>query len=483
MKKTLRLLLALLAVLIVVIVIKTISFRSMQIKPEPATLPAFGAQSVANLSKAITFPTISYDNELPIDSLEFREYHQFIFEAYPLIHKNLKREILSEFSLLYTWKGTNPSLKPAILVAHLDVVPAGETIDWEKPPFSGANDGTFIWGRGTLDDKVSMIAILEAAEKLLSENFRPERTVYLAFGHDEEISGLKGARIIASALEERGVEAEFVLDEGLTILKGIVPMINQPVATIGTSEKGYLSVKLSVEMDGGHSSLPGIETSVTVLNKALYNIINKQPEAKITKPINDFIRYVAPEMPFYAKAIFANQWLFKGVILNIYTGSNAGNAIVRTTTSPTIVTAGLKDNVIPTRAEAVVNFRILPEETSAGMLQHLKNVIDDDRVKMSVFGQVDEPSPVSPVNTASFEIISKTIRQVFPDAIIAPTLATGASDSRHYANVCKNIYKFLPIVLNQDDLARLHGLNERIKIEDFMNCTGFYYQLIKNTIF
>lgn len=483
MKKILRLLLVLMVVLIIVIVVKTISFRTMQVQVEPATLAPFGNESVSNLSKAITFPTISYEIDLPIDTLSFKKFNRFIYETYPLIHLNLKKEVFSEFSLLYTWEGTNPSLKPIILLAHMDVVPAGETKDWEKPPFSGENDGTFVWGRGTLDDKVSMIAILEAAEKLLSENFRPERTVYFAFGHDEEILGSKGARIISSALEERGVEAEFILDEGLTILKGIVPMINQPVALIGTSEKGYLSVKQSVEMDGGHSSLPGKESSITVLNKALQNVINKQPEAKITEPINDFIRHVGPEMPFYAKVIFANQWLFKGIILKIYTGSNAGNAIVQTTTSPTIIKAGLKDNVIPTRAEAVVNFRILPEETSADMLQHLKNVVDDERVKMSVFGQVEEPSPVSSINTAGFEILSRTIRQVYPDVIIAPSLATGATDSRHYENICRNIYKFLPVVLYQEDLARIHGLNERIRIEDFMNGIGFYYQLMKNTNF
>jgi len=481
MKKTLRILLALIIVLLVVVIFKTITFQSIQIEVEPVTPPVFRNESVANLSKAITFPTISHEIDLPIDSLVFLEFHQFIAETYPLIHSELKKEVFSEFSLLYTWEGKDASLKPVILMAHMDVVPAAETDAWEKPPFSGENDGTFIWGRGTLDDKGSMIAILEAAERLLSEDYRPERTIYLAFGHDEEINGLRGARVIASALKERGVEAEFILDEGLAILKGIVPMISKPVATIGTSEKGYLSVTLTVEMEGGHSSTPEKETSITVLNKALHSIINKQTKAGISAPLKDFIRYIGPEMPFYMRAIFANQWLFKGIIVNIYEGSNAGNATVRTTTAPTIINAGLKDNVIPTKAEAVVNFRIIPGETSADVIRHLQKVIADDRVNISVVGQAEEPTPVSPVNVSGFEIISKTIQQVYPEVILSPMLVVGQTDSRHYTDVSRNIYRFVPVVVNRKDLARMHGLNERISIDDFIRSIGFYYQLIKNT--
>ena len=187
---------------------------------------------------------------LPIDTLAFLGFHQFLSEAYPLIHSDLKKEVFSEFSLLYTWEGKNPDQKPIILMAHMDVVPAPDEERWEQPPYSGANDGTFIWGRGAIDDKGLMIATLEAVEKLLGEKFVPDRTIYLAFGHDEEILG-NGARVIANTLKERGVEAEFILDEGLSITKGIVPMINIPVASIGISEKGYMSVALTVEMDGG----------------------------------------------------------------------------------------------------------------------------------------------------------------------------------------------------------------------------------------
>lgn len=479
MKKIFRIILGLSLVLILTIILKTISFRSMQIYVEPVTLPVIENVSVDNLSRALTFPTISYEIDLPIDTLAFLGFHQFLSEAYPLIHSNLKKEIISEFSLLYTWEGKNPQLKPIILMAHMDVVPDGETDAWEKPPFSGENDGTFIWGRGAIDDKGLMIAILEAIEKLLGEDFVPDRTIYLAFGHDEEILG-NGAREIANTLRERGVEAEFILDEGLSITKGIVPMINKPVASIGISEKGYLSVLLTVEMDGGHSSYPEKETAITVLNKALHNIINKQMKAGIAGPVKEFLRYTGPEMPFLPRAIFANQWLFKSVILKIYGGSNAGNASIRTTTAPTIIKAGVKDNMVPTKAEAVVNFRIIPGETSDDVLKHLEKAISDNRIKISIVGDIEEPSPVSPVNSAGFEIIHTTIKQVFPEVMVNPMLALGATDSRHYVAVSNNIYKFIPVLLTREDLARIHGLNERISIEDFRKSIGFYYQLIKN---
>jgi carboxypeptidase PM20D1 len=480
MKKILRILLGLFLVLILVVIIKTITFRSMQIDVEPVTLPAIGMESVANLSRAITFPTISHDVDLPIDTLAFQGFHQFLSEAYPLIHSDLKKEVFSEFSLLYTWEGKNPDQKPIILMAHMDVVPAPDEERWEQPPYSGANDGTFIWGRGAIDDKGRLIATLEALEKLIREDFAPDRTIYLAIGHDEEISGLRGASVIANALAERGVEAEFVLDEGLSITTGIIPMVSKPVASIGLSEKGYMSVALTVEMEGGHSSYPEKETSVTVLNQVLYKLNNKPMKAFISEPVKEFIRYTGPEMPILPRVIFANLWLFEGVVINIYTGSKAGNAAVRTVNSPTILTAGVKDNVIPTKAEAVVNFRMLPGETSKDVMQHLQKVIADERVKISAYGDIQEPSSVSSINSPGFEILHTTIKQVFPEVMLNPMLAIGQTDSRHYINVSNNIYRFVPITFLEEDLARMHGLNERISIENYHRAIGFYYQLIKN---
>lgn len=481
MKKLFKLLILIIGLLILTVIIKTLTFNSMQIEADSISLPDFDNKSIDHLSGSIRYPTISTESDSPVDTSAFEGFHRFLEKAYPLIHQNLKKEVFSSFSLLYTWEGTDSSLKPVILTAHMDVVPAGDTTSWSVPPFSGKNDGTFIWGRGTLDDKSSLISIMEAVEKLLEESFKPQRTVYLAFGHDEEILGIKGAGVIARALEERNVDAEFIIDEGYAVTIGMVPMIKKPVALIGTSEKGYLSTRLTVEMEGGHSAYPARESAIIVLNRGLNRIVDNQMKARISEPVNDFIRYIGPEMPFYAKAIFANKWLFRGIILKIYEGGNSSNALVRTTTAPTIFNAGIKDNVVPTRADAVVNFRILPGETSTDVINHIKEVMDDDRIKITELDDLRQPAPVSPVDAAGFDIIHRTIRQVYPEALVAPTMMIAASDSRKYLGVSSNIYNFAPIIVTSEDLARTHGLNERNKIKYYLRGIGFYYQLIKNS--
>lgn len=480
MKRTLQFLIWLLALLLIVIIIKTLLFRSLQMQTEPVTVALSGDESVVHLSKAVSFPTISYSVNSPVDTEAFKGYQNYISQIYPLISSKLKKETFNEFSLLFTWKGIDSSLKPVILMAHMDVVPAGDTTAWKERPFSGLDDGTYIWGRGTLDDKTEMISILEAVERLLSEGYEPERTIYLSFGHDEEIGGTAGAEVIAKALKERGVEAEFILDEGMSILNGIVPMMKKPVAVIGTSEKGYLSVRLTVEMAGGHSSTPEKESAIIVLNTAVYNLVRHQMKARISGPVNDFIRYIGPEMPFYAKTIFANKWIFKKLLLNIYKGSRSGNALVRTTIAPTIIQAGIKDNIIPTKAEAIINFRILPEETSEEVLDHIEKVVNDSRVKILAIEEGrSEPAPVSSTEATGFNKIVTAIRQIYPETVVAPTMTVGATDSRHFSEVSKNIYRFAPVILNSEEMTSIHGLNERIRIEDFKRGIGFYYQLIK----
>jgi carboxypeptidase PM20D1 len=482
MKKIFRLLIWLIVMLIIVIVIKTLLFKSLQVQSEKVPVIQVGNECVDHLSGAIKFPTISYSPDSPVDTAAFKAYHTYISKTYPLIDSKLKKEVFNEFSLLYTWKGKNAALKPVILMAHMDVVPAGDTTKWIKSPFSGENDGKFVWGRGTLDDKTQMISILEAIEKMLSDGFEPERTFYLSFGHDEELTGIQGARTIADALKERGVEAEFILDEGMAITMGMVPMMKKPVALIGTSEKGYLTVNMTVDMAGGQASFPGKESAVTVLNKAIFNLVNKQMKANISGAVNDFIRYIGPEMPFYAKAIFANKWLFKGVIVSIYEGSASGNALVRTTTAPTLFHTGEKDNVVPTKAEAVVNFRVLPGETTDDVLRHIENVVADKRVKINPVPDTRvEPAPVSPTNVEGFKNILKTIHQVYPEAAVAPTLMLASSDSKHFSAITKNIYRFAPFVVDAKIMESIHGLNERTVIEDYKKEITFYYQLIKNS--
>jgi len=481
MKKFFQLFLWLLVLLLIIIVVKTLLFRSWQMQTSGVTVPV-GDEVIAHLSEAVSIPTVSYAIDSPVDSSAFRSYMDFIRRTYPLVHEKFSLEVFNNFTMLFTWKGADTSLKPMVLMAHYDVVPAGDTSLWERKPFSGFFDGTYIWGRGTLDDKASMISILEALEKLIKEGFKPERTLYLSFGHDEELSGEKGAGAISKTFKERGIKPEFVLDEGMAVTSGMIPMMKKPVALIGTSEKGYLTLKLTVNMPGGHSSTPEKESALIVLNKALNDLLRKQMKPMLSRPVNDFIRYIGPELPFYAKAIFANKWIFKGILLNIYTGSASGNALVRTTMAPTIINAGIKDNVIPTKAEAIVNFRILPGETSSEVIAWVRKVIGDERVILEPDkATISEPTPVSSSDSDGFSFISTTLRQIYPDAVVSPTLMIGSSDSRHFSLVTENIYRFAPIYVTSEDMARIHGLNERTRAADFKKGIGFYYQLIGNS--
>jgi len=479
MKKVILSLIGFVLILLILIIIKTVTFSSLQKEIDPLNTLDFGNTAIDHLSKAITYPTISYDLNLPIDTIAFKGFQKFLTEVYPLVHSKIKKEVFSEFSLLYTWQGTDKTLKPIILMAHMDVVPAIDSVSWTNPPFSGKVDDTFIWGRGSLDDKVSVISILEAVERLLAENYKPTRTIYLAFGHDEEIGGTRGAEVIAKTLEKRGIQAEYILDEGMAITKGMIPMINKPVALIGTSEKGQMSLTLSVEMKGGHASTPEKETAVSVLNKALYKVLALPMKTGIDGSVNDFIRYIGPEMPWYAKTLFANSWLFKKVIIRIYKGTAAGNALVSTTAAPTILKAGSKANVLPEKAEAVINFRLLPSETSTSLVNKLTQVISDDRVLLKVVEGAHEPSLVSPVNTLGFKAIQQTIRQVYPEVYVAPTLMLASSDSKSYSRISRNIYKFAPLCVTSEDMARIHGMNEKNKKTHFNLGINFYYWLIK----
>jgi carboxypeptidase PM20D1 len=223
------------------------------------------------LAQALRFATISHEDPAQVDRAPFRELHRFLEESFPQVHHSLKREVIEEYSLLYTWQGTDASLAPALFAGHIDVVPveSGTETEWQYPPFEGCVEEGYIWGRGALDDKVAVLGLLEAAEALLARGFQPHRTIYLAFGHDEEVGGTYGAKRIAALLQQRGVRLEFALDEGLAVTEGIIPKVSKPVAMVGIAEKGYLCLELSAESRGGHSSMPPSETAIGILSAAI----------------------------------------------------------------------------------------------------------------------------------------------------------------------------------------------------------------------
>ena len=483
MKRLLQSLLFGLLLLFLFMGYKTINFPSQQLSTDLVKLGNVDPQAVDRFSTALQIKTISPEKEIDFDSLAFFQFNKYLKESYPLVDSLLEKRQFNHFSHLFHWQGSDPSLNPVILMAHLDVVPViKENLpDWKQPPFEGKIVNDTLWGRGTIDDKIGVIGLLEATESLLIKGYQPKRSMYLSFGHDEEIGGLRGAKIIVEHLRSKGVEAEFVLDEGGTISQGIIPEIEKDVALIGIAEKGYVSLELSVKKEGGHSSMPEKESAIDILSSAIVKLKNNPFPAKLSGPISGFIKYLGPEMPGINRFIFANRWLFESVITNVYEKTGSGNALVRTTTAPTLFHAGIKDNVIPQSAKATVNFRILPGESSNSVLIRAKELILDPRIEISKGRMQSEPSKVSRMDAKGFTNLRKTIAQVYPDALVAPFLVVGGTDAKHFEAIAQDIYRFSPMIINPSNIKSFHGLNERIAVSDFKKAIQFYDQLIVNS--
>jgi carboxypeptidase PM20D1 len=475
---------------VVLIIISAVLFRatsitSRQISVEPITPISIDIrQSAKRLAGAIRYKTVSYQDHSKIDSSEFLRFHQYIEQAFPRVHAMLTREVVNEYSLLYTWKGSSEELNPIVLMGHMDVVPVdiGLESDWTYPPFDGRIAEGYIWGRGSMDVKLALTAALEAVEMLIAQEFQPRRTVYLAFGHDEEIGGLSGAANIASLLEERGVRPAFTLDEGSAIVEGIVPGVTKPVALVALAEKGYLTLMLTATGEGGHSSRPKHPTAIGKLARAIHRLETNLMPADLRQPAAGMFDYLVSEMPFSMRAVVANRWLFEPFLVSRLEGSPATNAIIRTTTAPTLLTkTGTKENVIPREAKAVVNFRILPGDTVQGVKDRVDQIISDIDVKVTQYGHAVEASAVSDQDSPEFRALHRTIRQVFPDTVVAPSLVIGGTDSKHYEKIAENSFRFIPMRLEKEDLKRIHGKDERISIENYGEIIRFYVQLLRNT--
>ena len=482
MKIFFKLLGLLLLLFISYVLIKTITFRSGQLEVEPIIKIEIPDEVITSFTKALRIKTISHEDPALFDSSAFEAFNQLLTTEFPLVDSLLEKRLFNHYSHLYTWKGSDPSLEPIVLMAHVDVVPIASPDKWDEDPFGGVVKDGIIWGRGTIDVKFAVMGIMQSIEMLLAEGYQPKRTFYLAFGHDEEVGGELGAVVMAKYLEEQGVKAAFVLDEGYAITQKLIPGVEPDVAFIGIAEKGSTSIQLIVEKEGGHSSRPDKETAIDIMSNAIAKLKANPLEARITTAMHGFMDMVGPEMGFVNRMGFANRRLFKKLIVSTYeNASGAGNALLRTTTAPTIFEAGIKENVIPFRARAIVNFRIIPGQTAEDVMAHVNEVIDDERVKASFYGFNTDPSPVSPTDTDGYEIINRTIRENFPEALTAPNLVIAATDSRHYTGVSPNVYRFVPYHINEGNIQTFHGINERIPVKDYKNAIRFYRQLVLNS--
>ena len=475
-------LLALLGLLVAALLVNTYRKSSQQVRVEPIEQPAVDAEAAArHLSGAIRFRTVSFEDGSGSSRDELLRLQDFLVHQYPRAHAALKRETVGGLSLLYTWAGTDPAAKPIMLMAHQDVVPVapGTEKDWAAEPFAGTVRDGFVWGRGAWDDKSNLIAILEAVEQLAGQGFRPRATVYLAFGHDEEVGGGQGAARIAELLKARGVKLSFVMDEGLLITEGVLGGLDRPAALIGIAEKGYLNLRLQAAADGGHSSMPAPRTAIGALSSALAALERHPMPARISGVAAQTLEALAPEMHGVSRVLLSNLWLAAPAVERQFEKSASTNAMLRTTTALTVFQAGNKANVIPGRAEALVNFRLLPGDSAEAVIAHVRSVVGDAGVTVErAPGAFVEASPVSSVDSSGYRLIERTIREVFPGTLVVPGLMLGATDSRHMAGVAEQTFRFSPVRAAPQDLSRFHGTNERISVRNLQEMVAFYRRLL-----
>ncbi|HWO25382.1 MAG TPA: M20 family peptidase [Kofleriaceae bacterium] len=474
---------ALAVALVGVLLVRAARLSSRQ--PAPAAVPPLappvrpGTELAAHLAGALRLPTVSSHGG-PVEPRAFLELHGYLAETFPRVHRELRREVIGGYSLLYTWPGQEPALPAIVLAAHQDVVPAEATaaVPWTHPPFGGAIADGFVWGRGALDDKIAVIAILEAIEHLLGAGFLPRRTIYLAFGHDEEVGGREGAARIAATLQGRGARAALVLDEGMAVTQGIIDGIDRPVALIGVAEKGFADIAVTAQVTGGHSSMPPEATAVGVLARALAAIDRDPMPSELDGVARAMLEHLAPEMGFGRRVLMANLWLLQPLVLRALAGASSSNALIRSTIAPTMLAGSDRSNVLPARARATLNVRLRPGDSIAGVLGHLRRVVDDPRVTIEAEGEVAAASPISPIDDPTFQGVMTTIRELDARIVVAPGLVLGATDAKHYAGLADHIYRFNPMRIGPGDLPRLHGVDERIAVADLPGAVTFYVRLL-----
>lgn len=431
-----------------------------------------------HLSDAIKIKTVSNIDFEKVDWDKFDEFLLFLENTYPNVHSVCKREMVNKYSPVYLWEGKNKNIKPILLLGHYDVVPAEDSSEnlWKEPPFSGLIKDGSIWGRGSLDDKNQVIAIMEAAEYLIANNFEPGRDVYFAFGFDEEVGGYKGANEISKLFQERNLEFDFVIDEGGCVIKDMMEGLTQPIAVIGITEKGSTNIKITVEGKSGHSSMPPRDTSAAVLARIISNTEKNQMPAKLTLPAQGLFEKIAPFMgnkKFVLKNIKSLFPLINGTLAK----SPTLNSMIRTTITFTKLSGGDALNVIPREVSAYANMRILPGDTVNDALDHIKKVNSGIDFKLELLTN-EEASPISPVDADGYRAIESIIKDIYPGAVPVPYLMSGGTDSRKYYNVCKNIYRFAAVMMSKEDNESVHSVNEKITVKNFKNMIRFFVEIM-----
>ena len=436
----------------------------------------------------LRYRTISYDSE-DLKNGKQRCNDQFdglwdhIQTCYPLIHQHLHYEKINEMSRVYIWKGTNHSVLPYLICGHIDVVPIEDSKKWKHDPFGGNVIDGVIWGRGAIDMKQSIFGLLEAIEDLLTHNYQPSRTIYLAFGHDEEIGGLDGAKKIAEWFSNQSIpiQFEFCLDEGMMILDDLVPGHSAPIAALAVAEKGMMNVEVGVHLkdnETGHASAPHPTSAIGILSKALTRLESTRLPTYFhsNSPGRLMFTYIAPEMSGIFKFLFVNLWLFEPLIKRMLLSNPNTATLLRTTTALTIIRGGHKSNVLPSASTATINHRIHPSENVKQVLSRDISIVNDKRVDIKLLMSL-EPSPVSSTQSIGYRAIESSIVTIHPNATVAPALLIANTDTKHYQPFSKQIYRFCPTHLNIKEVehnTNIGRYNSLLHFHVFKNCVYIF---------
>lgn len=436
-------------------------------------------KAAEHLAQAVRFQTVSHQDRAEDQPAEWDKLHAWLQTTYPNAHKVMTREIVAEQSLVYTWPGSNPALAPIILMAHQDVVPVtpGTEGQWTHPPFDGVIADGAVWGRGSIDDKGSLVTLFEALDAVAASGFKPTRTIIVVSGQDEEVRGV-GARAAAALLKSRGIKAQFTLDEGMVVVEDH-PVTGKPTAIIGTAEKGYATMKIVAPAAGGHSSAPPADGGgVVTLSRAVAAINDHPFPMKFQGPGADMLKAIAPHASPVVKVFAANTWLFSPLLVKVTAKTPAGASMLHTTIAPTMLKGSPKENVLPQDATAWINYRIAPGDSSAKVMAQAQGAVGKLPVKLSWTKTPDEPSAVSSTSSDAW----KTLAALAGDeskAPVVPGLVTAGTDSRYLAPVSTDVYRFQPLFLKVDETKIIHGTNEHISLENVGRMVRFYQRLVE----
>ncbi len=426
------------------------------------------ATPAERLAEAVRIKTVSYQDRSQIDYRQFARFHQFLRDNYPRVFRELEVEAVGDYSLLLRWPGSDPDLSPVLFTAHMDVVPVepGTVQDWQHPPFAGVVAEGRIYGRGTLDDKAGLLGLLEATEQLLAQGFSPTRGIVFAFGHDEEISGRDGARALAARMRELGLHFSWMVDEGGMLVSDNPLLPDQTMGLVNIAEKGYLTLILSVTGEGGHSSSPPAVSTIGRLSNALARIEANPFPLRMVVPVAAMFEALAPHVGQPERLVFDNLWLTDWLVLRKMAGDRVTVPYVRTTTALTMFNAGVKENVVPQRAEARINFRLLPGDDPEGVVAYIEELVDDPQVQIS-YEQWDNLPRVAAVDGPGFEAIRGAVGAVYPEAVVVPSLLTATTDTRHYIDLVDDQYRFHGVAVSMSQAASIHGTDEFIGVQSY----------------